>query len=61
MPRRLPKTALEQFVQTLENYEQTVLELGEFGPGIFIEKGELERKINKLRTKLIKMYETKGT
>ncbi len=49
MPRRLPKSATEQFVQTLENYEQTVLETGAGGYAQI------------LKTKLIKMYETKGT
>ena len=60
MPRKLPKTATEQFTQTLDNFETTLLALGEFGPGIFVEKGELERKAGTLRNKLIKMFETRG-
>jgi hypothetical protein len=61
MPRKLPKTATEQFTTTLGSFEETVLELGQFGDETFVEKSDLERKAGTLRNKLIKMFETKGT
>ena len=60
MPRRLPKSANEQFTQTLKEFEDKVHVFGAICNDPFAERNELERRIGTLRNKLIKMFETKG-
>lgn len=57
MPRKLPKTGLEQFTRELERHETLCRLIGAGGP----DYANLSREIGTVRNRLIKLYESKGT
>jgi hypothetical protein len=55
MPRKLPKSGVEQFVRELERHETLCRMIGA-GEGDY---GKLSREIGTVRNKLIKLFEAR--
>jgi hypothetical protein len=62
MPRKLPKTGTDQFMERLEAYGEQCVRVRmiyEMGQGIGLE--DATRKRGTMFNELVKMFETKGT